>query len=238
MGLLGVVGRNPVRVRVGPANGSGWGCVVQDDARTWTLSAHRNGGGSVAVYRSPPGEWTSFSSERPMVPRERRLEGGVVVGAVTGPGAKPCGMEGSPWAFVYEGTIADADALRAALDPSWVVYGALETPGDFVFVHLLKYLAQVGPFVSTDLAMVRATCGLWRARALGALAFVCSDGRSLYAYALGRSLALAHLRGAVVVGSPEMLPEDVTTETIVSGELVSLWREPLRRWSVLVTPDQ
>jgi len=86
--------------------------------------------------------------------------------------------------------------------------------------------------------MVRATCALWPARGLGGLAFVCSDGRALYAYALGRSLALAHLQGAVVVCSPELVPDDLTIETVISGELVSLSREPLRRWSVLVTPDQ
>jgi hypothetical protein len=237
VGLLGVISTNPLRVRVRPANGAGWVCLVQDDAQTWTLMAHRGGGGSVAVHRSAPNDWTSFSSERPTTAGEKRAEGNVIVGCVSEPGAKPYGMEGSPWAFVYEGTITDPGALRAALDPTWIAYGPLETAGDFLFVHLLKCLALVGPHVSSDLAMIRATYGLRAAQALGVFAFVCSDGASLYAYASGRRLTLARLGETILVGSPELVPTRGTVETVRSGELVSLWREPLRRWSVLVTPD-
>jgi hypothetical protein len=147
-------------------------------------------------------------------------------------------MESSAWAFVYRGTITDADALRAALDPTWTVNAALATVGDLVFVHLLTHLASVGPRTSSDLAMIRAAQGLGLARALGALAFVCSDGRRLYAYGLGTQLALSRVTGAVVVGSPDLVPESATIETVISGELVSLWREPLSKWSVLVTPDR
>lgn len=46
MGLVGVVSGDPLDVRVRPANGAGWGCLVQDAAQTWTLSACRGGGGS------------------------------------------------------------------------------------------------------------------------------------------------------------------------------------------------
>jgi len=234
VGLIGVIAKDALRFRVRPANGTPWSWFVQDGARTWRVSPNAAAGGCVVVHRAHGSEWASFSSKRAMVPGERRLDGHVVIGSVTTPHVEPYTMEGNPWVFTYEGTISDGEAMRAAIDPAWIVYGPLQKPGDYLFVHLLKHLARVGPFVSSDLAMIRATSELWLAGTLGELAFVCSDGNKMYAYALGRSLAVAHLRGAVVVGTPDLLPEGVTIETVISGELVSIGREPLRRWSVLV----
>jgi hypothetical protein len=167
---------------------------------------------------------------------DKRVEGPAVVCSVTAPGARSYGMEGPPWSFVYDGTITNLDGLRAALDPVWVVHDSLGRAGDLIFVHVLKHLARVGPHASADSAMVRATRGLRLARALGTLAFVCSDGSSLYAFGLGGPLALTRLGDAIAVGSRELLPRDAEVDRVASGELVVLRREPLCQWSVLVAP--
>jgi hypothetical protein len=173
-----------------------------------------------------------------MARSETHLEGGVVLGAVTQAGVKPYGMEGVPWAFVYDGTITDVDALGAILGSAWLVQGALKTAGDLIFTHVLTHLAGVGNGLSSDAAMVHAAHGLRGARALGTFAFVCSDGRTVYAYALGRGLALTRSGAALVVGSPELVPREGIVETISSGALVLLSHELTRPWSFLVTPDR
>jgi hypothetical protein len=147
-------------------------------------------------------------------------------------------MEGPPWSFAYDGTITDVDGLRAALDPLWMVQSSLGIAGDLIFVHVLRHLAHVGPQISADLAMIRATRGMRLARTLGTLAFVCSDGTALYAFALGAPLALARLGGAIAIGSPELIPRHAVLEEVSSGELVLLQREPLQGWCVLVAPDR
>jgi hypothetical protein len=80
--------------------------------------------------------------------------------------------------------------------------------------------------------MAKAVSDLRRARLLGSAAFICSNGSRLYAYATGRPLRVSHGVGAIVVGSPEIMPDAQSTQDVPDGSLVVLEREPQLGWSI------
>ena len=162
--------------------------------------------------------------------------GELVVAAVTSPKEKATLARSVPWIFVYEGTITAGDALCAALDPGWVVSpGLSRRPGTMVFAHFITYLADVGGRVSADAAMARATRDLRRARTLGSAAFLCSNGSNLYAYAAGRPLRVSNVIDAIVVGSPELMPDAQGTQDVPDASLVALQKRPQLGWAIAST---
>lgn len=230
MSLLGVLSKEPLYVRAGVSNGSGWGSFICDAARTWRLAAHRGGAGSAGVFQAT-GEWALFSS-RGSTRGEAETRGHAFLASVTTPSSTPYLMHTARWVFVYEGSIGDVDALRAALDPAWAPHSALRSPGDLVCTHLLTYLASLGMQSSDEVALKHATRGLERAKRLGASAFVCSDGDTMYAYSIGgMPLFLSNVSDAIVVGTPEVVPDVVGVRPIPIGTLLSLTRSPQLGWS-------
>lgn len=166
------------------------------------------------------------------------LTGDVVVAAVTAPAEKATLARSVPWVFVYEGTIAKGDALCAALDPGWVVSpGLLRRPGTMIFAHFITHFASVGRTLTAHSAMAKATDDLRRARSLGSAAFLCSDGSNLYAYAWGRPLCVSNVVGAIVVGSPEVMPASHATQHVPNDSLVALQREPQLGWALVQRDD-
>jgi len=230
MSLLGVISDEPLHVRADVANGSGWGCIVQNAADTWRLSAFRGGKGAVAARPSSEG-WVMFSSEMTVVPVQRQIRSDVVIAAISPVGREPFARLGTPWAFAFEGSIDDVDALQAALDPSWAASPALRTAGDLMFVHVFTYMAGVGALYASDIALAHASRDIWRARGLGSASFLCSNGDRLYAYAAGLPLMLTHLPGAIVVGSPDMVPEGSGARSLPGGTVASISRRPHLSWS-------
>lgn len=237
MSLLGVIGKEPLRVRAGVANGSGWGCIVQNAAETWRLPAFRGGKGAFAI-RTSPERWAMLSSAAAAGVAEQHVHGDLCVGTITPLGSEPLGRVGTPGAFAYEGSIDDAGALQEALDPSWAAHPSLRNPGDLVFAHICTYVAGVGALYARDVALAHATRALWRARRLGSSSFLYSDGANLYAYAAGRPLALCELPDALIVASPEIVPAGFAVRGIRDGAVVSMSRRPHLSWSVTVFADR
>ena len=236
MSLLGAISTEPLHVRVSVANGRGWGCIVRDSDGTWRLPAFRGGKGAVAVHPSSQ-RWVLFSSEGMRVLGEREACGEVVVEAAAPVGAEPCLRLGTPWVVAYEGTIGDVVALQAALDPTWAGNPALQTPGDLICAHVFTYLAGVGALYASDVALAHASRGIRRARRLGSAAFLCSNGDRLYACASGLPLVIASLAGAMVVGSPDILPSGAAL-SLPDGAVVSLSRHPHLAWSTRLVEDE
>jgi hypothetical protein len=159
------------------------------------------------------------------------VHGDVFVGAMAEARYDPCLRLGAAAAFAYEGRIENLGALQAALDPAWDVHPALRTAGDVIFTHLLRYLAGAGAVYARRVALAHATQDLWRARRLGAASFLCAEGDDLYAYAAGTPLLVSHLAGALVVGSPELVPAGSDVFAVPSGALLSMSRRPQLGWS-------
>ncbi len=236
MSLLGVVSREPFCVRAGVANGSGWGCIIQDADDRWRLSAFRGGKGAVAARRPSEG-WVIFSSGSAPGPVEERSRADFLVAAIAPLGREPFARLGHS-AFAYEGTIDNADALQGALDPTWAANAALRTPGDLIFAHIFSYMAGVGALYTRDVALAHASREIWRARNLGSASFIYSDGESMYAYSVGSPLVLLNLAGAIVVGSPDVVPSGPGVQSIPSGAVVSVSRRPHLGWSTTVVADE
>jgi hypothetical protein len=237
MSLLGAIGKEPLRVRAGVANGSGWGCIVQNRAESWRLPLFQGGKGAVAVHPSSE-RWMLFSSESTVQPTERQAHGDVILGAISPIGSEPLVRLGTSWAFAYEGSIRNADALQAALDPAWEANPTFRTPGDLIFAHVVTYMAGVGALYASGVALAHTSRAIWRARGLGAASFLYSDGDCLYAYAVDLPLALANLPDAIVVGSPDVIPAGFPSRSIPNGAVVSISRRPHLGWSTTVFADE
>ena len=237
MTLLGVISKEPLRLRAGVANGSGWGCIVQNAVESWRLPAFHGGKGAVAVHRSAE-RWVLLSSKTMVQPGERQAQGEVILGAISPMGSEPLVRLGTPWAFAYEGSIQDADALQAALDPACSANAALRTPGDLIFAHVVTYMAGVGALYASSVALAHASRGIWRARRLGAASFLYSDGDCLYAYSVDLPLAMANLSDAIVVGSPDAIPASFATRKVPNGAVVSVSRRPHLGWSITFSDDE
>jgi hypothetical protein len=144
----------------------------------------------------------------------------------------------TPSAFAYEGTIDDAYALQTSLDPTWAATTALRTPGDLIFAHVFSCMAGIGALYASDVALAHASRGIWRARSLGSASFLYCDGNNLYAYAVGLPLVLMNVAGAIVVGSPEVVPSGAATRSIPNGAVVSMSRRPYLGWSTTVIAEE
>jgi hypothetical protein len=237
MALLGILSKERLHVRIGLANGSGWGCVVHHPEKTWCIAAFRGGGGAAAVH-GPADDWTLFSRRRVESRGEEQMRGDAVVATLTSPSEQPHLMQAASWVFAYEGTIEDMDALRAALDPEWVPRIALRTPGDVVCIYLLTYLAGLGAQSSDENALRDATKRLERAGRLGSAAFLCSDGEVLYAYSIGLPLVLSNLADAIVVSAPELASVGAGGQSVSNATLLSLARIPQLGWSMAQAKDE
>jgi hypothetical protein len=237
MSLLGVISKEPLRVRAGVANGSGWGCILQNAAESWRLPVFHGGKGAVAVHPSSE-KWILLSSETMVQPAERQAHGDVVLGTISPIGREQLVRFGTHWAFAYEGSIHDADALQAALDPAWTANPALRTPGDLIFAHVVTYMAGVGALYASSVALAHASRDIWRARRLGAASFLYSDGDCLYGYSVDLPLAMANLADAIVVGSPDVIPAGFAIRIIPNGAVVSISRRPHLGWSTTVFADE
>lgn len=132
----------------------------------------------------------------------------------------------------YQGTAAAA-ALSEHLAPSTAARGDPPTyAGEVIVRQLIRYLSSSA--LSTDAALANVAFDLRRARALGEVAFVCSDGASVYAYAMGCSLNVARREGAIVIGTADALPTAKEVREMPSETMIVCRREPVLRWSVLL----
>ncbi|WP_394831301.1 class II glutamine amidotransferase [Pendulispora rubella] len=223
MSLIGLVSKSSVFAR---ASGSknGWGFAVQEEARDrWAVSGVCAGGGVLAVGRGG-GEWTVSSDDiRHSSFPASAVTGHVIIAATNAPDGEIRMMRASPWLFVYEGSIADNDALCAALDVAWFARrGSFRSPSELLFRHIMAYLPAIETPSTRGAAMACITEDLHRVRSLGTLSFLCSNGASLYAYASGRALAFSNDADAMWVGSPGAVSPEPTVEQLPDGVFLAL----------------
>jgi len=236
MSLVGVISNERLCVRAGVSTGRAWNCIVQNSADT-CLAAFRGESGAVAV--APPSEgWVVLSSGTPTAGREQQSRGHIVIGATEPIGVQPFVRLSRPSIFAYSGTIEDAHALQVALDPTWAADTTLRTPGEVIFAHVFSYMAAIGALYARDVALSHASRAIWRARHLGSASFLYCDGNNLYAYSVGLPLVLVTLAGAIVVCSPDVVPEGSIARRIPDGAVVSASRRPHLGWSTAVVADE
>jgi len=237
MSLFGVISRRPVHLQSASSE-RGWGFVIQQASRKWSKSFERGGEAALAVHLISS-EWALFDTANPSSSPGGEMTGDLFLAAST-PGASThgaCMLHASPWHFAYEGTIADCEALRHALDPNWVLRDELPcTAGQLIFAHLMTLLGKGGAAFTSDVAMAKAASNLHRARLLGSAAFLCADGMNLYAYSLGGGLLFKNVSDAILVGSPDVIDAGPATRPLQDGALVALAKRPQLGWAVLAHP--
>lgn len=222
MAIFAAMSENVMTAR--PAAACGF--IVRDEVGRWEVHA-RCAESRVALSRAP-GEWVV----RAMAGRLAEDVTDLLVASAGQRDDAATLITAGPLAISYDGTL-DAAALERILVPSSV--GAADTmrsPAAVILSRLLRYLSSEA--LTTDAALANVAFDLRRARALGSAAFVCSDGKTLYAYAMACTLRIASHADAIVIASPEALPSGGAVRELPDETLIACKREPRLRWSVIL----
>jgi predicted glutamine amidotransferase len=119
------------------------------------------------------------------------------VGPVTLENTHP--FEKSGWVFAHNGTIEDIEWVRSQVSLERLASLVGQTDSEILFAFLLSRLDEArigstGEGTATDVVLARALGDLYARPKLGACNFLLSNGRSLYAHRLGRTLFLLERR--------------------------------------------
>jgi glutamine amidotransferase len=143
------------------------------------------------------------------------------------------------WVFAHNGTIEDLDWLRAQTCPDRQRDCEGQTDSELFFSYLLSALDAAGVVdapadARTDAALVGALDGALARARFGAVNFLLSDGRTLYAHRWGRTMLVADGDGGGLVASE--VPEGEDWRVVPEGTLLRVerglrpsWREVCAR---------
>ena len=165
------------------------------------------------------------------------------------------------WVFAHNGTIKDVDFVRAGTSHARLEEIRGQTDSELFFAFIMSRLDAAGladspASLATD-AVVTKVAKDARARTdFGALNFLLSDGETLYAHRLGRTLCIlergpddvvrsvrssrdgtlvqtpwSQRASAIIIASERMTDEP--WQTIEDGILLRIDRSPLPRWRLL-----
>jgi hypothetical protein len=220
--ILAVIGENVLTARGAAARGF----IVRDEVGRWDLHA-RCTDATFAMSRGR-GSWTVHEVDGPCA----EAAGNLLLASAGEREQAATLMTAGHLVVAYQGTAAAA-SLTEHLAPSTAARADTPTyAGEVIVRHLIRYLSSRA--LSTDAALANVAFDLRRARELGEVAFVCSDGASVYAYAMGCSLNVARRERAIVIGTADVLPLATDVREMPSETMIVCRREPVLCWSVLL----
>ena len=134
------------------------------------------------------------------------------------------------WVFAHNGTIEEIEYLRSLASPARL--GEIEgtTDSEIFFAYLMTALDGVSP-EDEGATVARAVLELARRPSFGAINFLLSDGETLYAFRLGRTLHVLELPHAVLIGSEKMTDEP--WREVEEGVVLRVTRKPVPTLSVI-----
>lgn len=222
MAIFAAMSENEMTARPSAARGF----IVRDEVGGWEV--HARCAESRVALSVAPGNWVV----RAMVgPSAEEVSDLLVASAGESEEAATLITAGR-LVLSYDGTL-DAAALERILNPSSGVRDRTRSAAAVILMHVLRYVSRES--MTTDAALANVAFDLRRARALGSAAFVCSDGRTLYAYAMGHTLRVALRAGAIVIGSPAAVPSGSAVRALPNETMIACRREPRLRWSVILS---
>lgn len=117
------------------------------------------------------------------------------------------------WLFAHDGTVDDLAFVRSRTSPTRLRACASDTTTEILFAFLLTRLDERGctdelAGDTTDATVAAAACELARA---GSLSFVLTDGVTLYAHRLGRSLFFLERPASQGLPAAQLLASDRLT---------------------------
>jgi predicted glutamine amidotransferase len=259
--LLGIVSSEPTAFRIvlkeaprsmavlSEEHRDGWGLAVHDDGRnSWTVhKGVERAGEDERFHQHAVGARGEL-----LIAHVRRRTVGVTSMSNTHP------FHRGPWVFAHNGTIADTDYLRAHTSRARLAEVRGETDSELFFAHLLSRFDEAGVTdvpagADTDAVVGRVAREVRERPGIGAVNFLLSNGRVLYAHRFGRTLHLLERgphdpvvdarssrdgtvvrtpwstrRHAVLVASEEMTTEP--WQEVGEGMLLRVDRAPHPRW--------
>jgi predicted glutamine amidotransferase len=261
--LLGIIASEPTDFRIvlreaprslaalSREHRDGWGMAVYDEQVGWRLEKGiACAGEDERFHRLAVG-----SRGEVLVSHVRQKTVGETSLANTHP------FERGRWVFAHNGTVKDIAWLRARVSPERLAEVHGETDSELLFAWLLTRLDRAGVAHSpagpeTDRAIGSGMREAHENASLGAYNFLLSDGDSLYAHRLGRTMHLLERgphdaprssrrsRDGTVVETPWsqrrtavfVASEKITDEPwqeVGDGMLLRLDRLPLPRWRLV-----
>jgi predicted glutamine amidotransferase len=207
----------------------GWGVAVYDEAKGWGLRKQPLSAFADPVFVEVAGQ----SRGKMLIAHVRRRTVGPVSPENTHPFAS------GPWVFAHNGTIEEIDRLRAAASLERLAQVRGSTDSEVFFAYLLSRLDAVGGSAppgtriatvqEVDDALTSAVTDVATRPGFGACNFLLSDGETLYAFRLGRTL---HLLERSRRDEPHSVLASESTGTVMEAH----WAP--RQRAVLVASEQ
>jgi predicted glutamine amidotransferase len=231
----------------------GWGVAVYDPARGWTVQK-----GTLSAHEDSEFHDVAAGSRGEMLVAHIRKR---TVGPVSIANTHP--FQHGRWVFAHNGTLGDTSWIRARTSNGRLGAVRGETDSELFFAFLLARLDAEGlldaPASShTDRVLAHALSDALARPDLGAVTFLLSDGKVLYAHRSGRTLFLlerypgdevrvrreSHETGAVLEtpwtshrSAVLVASEQITDEPwlpLAERALIRIDRHPVPRWKQLL----
>ena len=216
-------------------------CLVDAPRSLASLSHEHRDGWGTAVFNDPL-DWaikkaplSAFADAR-FAEAARESHGSVLIAHVRRGTVGPVSFlnthpfKRGRWVFAHNGTIEQLPFLRSLASPARL--GEIEgaTDSEIFFAYLMTELDGVRREDEAK-TVAHAVLELARRPSFGAINFLLSDGQTLYAFRLGRTLHVLERPGAVLVAS-ERLTDEPWRE-VEEGVVLQVTRKPAPKLAVI-----